>query len=410
METSLGSALLPLIALAASLVAAVSVGSLVVAWLRKPEPDQTAAITDPRTAGLLAVGFVSGEASRRWLPATVLELADAGIVAIHDRREIRDGDEGWPRDIHLVFDADSAMVGAAAEAGDPATAVVDSVFGPTQTGGSNLVSRGASIEIDQVLVRNRALAMLTRDRLLDAAGWYRERRPVARLRAATVGGVLGVGLGFVSLPGSGDDSIAWIAIVVGVLALGLRIFLPSWVPLNAAGLELRERSMRLREELDVWDPTRAGSAARSATLEGGVLPWAVLFDDASAIERAAEAAERSGTPPAWYRSSAPFSAGRLVSCIALVGAQLSQPIRLGPGRAVTPESRFGVPMVADHKGWGGAYFDGNGAGAVDGGLGGGGGFGGYDGNAGYDGGGFGGGAFDGGGFAGGGGGDGGGGN
>ncbi|MFC5860624.1 hypothetical protein [Agromyces flavus] len=122
-----------------------------------------------------------------------------------------------------------------------------------------------------------------------------------------------------------------------------------------------------------------------------MLPWAVLFGESGAIERAAEAAERFRTPPDWYRSSAPFSSGRLVSCIALVSAQLSQPIRLGPRPVVTPESRFGVPMVADHRGWGGAYFDANGAGAVHGGLGHTGDFGaGTGGVMGYDGGGFGG--------------------
>src|SRR5215207_818223 len=86
----LGTALLPLIALAASLTAAIAVGSLIVAWLRKPEAGSTFAATDPRTAGLLSVGFVSGSASARWLPATVMQLACDGVIAIQDRREVRE--------------------------------------------------------------------------------------------------------------------------------------------------------------------------------------------------------------------------------------------------------------------------------------------------------------------------------
>ena len=90
----LGTALLPLIALAGSLTAAVAVGSLIVAWLRKPEEGITYASTDPKTAGLLPVAFVSGIASTRWLPATVMQLAGDGVIAIHDRRGVGDGEDG----------------------------------------------------------------------------------------------------------------------------------------------------------------------------------------------------------------------------------------------------------------------------------------------------------------------------
>ena len=80
----LGTALLPVFALAAALTAAVCVGSLVVEWLRKPEAGATLAVTDPESAGLLSVGFVSGTASARWLPATVMLLAASGVIAIQD--------------------------------------------------------------------------------------------------------------------------------------------------------------------------------------------------------------------------------------------------------------------------------------------------------------------------------------
>ena len=81
----LGTALLPLFALAGALTAAICVGSLIVRWLRKPEAGTSLAVTDPETAGLLSVGFVSGGASARWLPATVMLLAGSGVIAIEIR-------------------------------------------------------------------------------------------------------------------------------------------------------------------------------------------------------------------------------------------------------------------------------------------------------------------------------------
>ena len=96
---SLGTALLPLLALAGALTAAICVGSLIVQWLRKPEGVTSLAVTDPETAGLLSVGFVSGGASARWLPATVMLLADSGVIAIRDARGVH-GRRGGSRPGH----------------------------------------------------------------------------------------------------------------------------------------------------------------------------------------------------------------------------------------------------------------------------------------------------------------------
>src|SRR4051812_31417095 len=82
--SGLSTAILPLIALALSLTAAVCVGTLVVSWLRPPAPGDALAIVDAETAGVLPVGFVSGEAATRWLPATVVLLAVNGVIAIED--------------------------------------------------------------------------------------------------------------------------------------------------------------------------------------------------------------------------------------------------------------------------------------------------------------------------------------
>ncbi|MBM7505879.1 hypothetical protein ACFPER_02100 [Agromyces aurantiacus] len=390
MDSSLGLALLPLIAVIAAVVAAAAAGSLVVAWLQSPAPDVTGAVTDPAAAGLLAVGFVSGTAAGRWLPATVLEFAQDGLVAIEDRRVTPDGTEGRHRDIRLVFDADPLLTRSAAEAGDAATGVVASVFSPGLTGESTIVPRGATVEIDNVVKRNRELLTVTRDRFHDAAERYREPRPDGRLRTAAIGGIVAVGLGLLAVFG-GDDSIAWIAVIIGALVLALRAVLPRFIPLNAAGLRLRERAGDLRESLSKAVPERPVALAR-----GRVLPWAVLFDDADLVRRFADDAERSDARPPWYRSAAPFNADRLVSCLAVLTAELSQPIRVGGAPLARDDNRFGVPLMDDNKGFGGGYFFGPG-GDTGWGIGGGG----FDGG-GYDGGGFDGGGFDGGGFDGGG--------
>ncbi len=388
-DSGLGVALLPLFALAGSLTAAIAVGTLIVAWLRKPDADSAFGVTDPKTAGLLSVGFVSGSASARWLPATVMQLACDGVIAIVDRREARDGTAVGSAGIRLLLDGDVPVaVAAGAESGGAEDSVLVAMLAPGLVEGSRMAVHGSSVDIDRVVDANPSLLALTRDRFVSAAAWYREPRPTRRFRAATVGGVLGVVLGLIST-GVGEEysnSMAWSAVLIGAVALGLRVLLPRWIPLNAAGLQLRQRANDLREAITATDVP--GIAAGQE-----VLPWAVLFDESSVVRRFAEAAERSGVAPAWYRSSAPLSADRLASCITTVAAELSQPIHVG-GRPLGrgDDSRFGVPMIGDTKGWGGGYLAGDGGGGLAGhgygdggggfGDGGGGGFGGFDGGGG----------------------------
>lgn len=384
---ALGTALVPIIALAGALTAAVAVGTLIVAWLQKPGAEGTFAVTEPRAAGLLAVGFVSGAAAARWLPATVVQLACDGVIAIHDRRDAQGGDTRPGRDVRLVFNAANPLaIRAGVESSDTEIGIVGALLSPGLVGESSLPVYGSTVDVDRVVTANPRLVAATSSAFRDAAAVYREPRPARRLRAASIGGVLGIALGLISL-GFGDrtsDTIAWSAIVIGAVALGLRVFLPRWIPLNGAGMRLRERANELRDDVAV---------ATVPSLAAGeqLLPWAVLFDEQSAIRRVAEVAARTGAAPTWYRSPEGFSADRLVSCIALLGAQLSQPIRVG-GRAVwmRDDARFGVPLIADNQGWGGGYFydggggaGGFGGGGLDGGFGGGG----FDGGGGGDGGG-----------------------
>ncbi|RZS64508.1 hypothetical protein EV187_2895 [Agromyces ramosus] len=390
----LGTIVLPVFAIAAALTAAVCVGSLLVEWLRKPEVGTPLAVTDPESAGLLSVGFVSGSASARWLPATVMLLAAGGVIAIQDRRAVGDSEAERPQDVHLVFDGDHLLsVGWDEESRDSADDTVLAMLSPEIAGGALTVGRGASVDADRVVRDNERLRALTQRGFRDAAAWYREPRPERRFRAATIAGVLGVVLGFLTLALLDDaaTSIAWSAIGIGALSLGLRVILPRWIPLNADGLQLRERANEWREVVAGTDVANVAAGER-------LLPWAVLFDEASVIRRFAELAEESGAAPAWYRSLVPFSAARLASCITLVATELSQPVRVGGGLLRRSEdSRFGVPMIGDTKVWGGAYFagDGGGPGSGGGGDGGGGGggfdgggIGGFDGGGGGDGGGF----------------------
>jgi hypothetical protein len=392
----LGSAVLPLLALAASLTAAVAVGTLVVAWLRKPVWGSTLAVTEPLDAGLLPTAFVSGRAAERWLPATVVRLACRGDLAIEDRRD--GGASDRARDIHLVFtgDASATRDAAASEAGAPgadADAAL-AIMRPGLTGGSSDLVRGSSVDVDHVAKQNAAVAAVRRQGFLDAAERYREPRPAGRLRAAEIGGTIGVAFGLMDvLFGDGSsDSIAWFAIVLGAGALMLRVLLPRWIPLNAAGMRLRERGEDLREAVE-------GAPFTNVAAGEQILPWAVLFDQPDVLQRFAELAERSRAAPSWYVTTVRFSAERLASCLAVIAAELTQPVRVGGSLPGTDPARAGVPLVDYRARWYGFGVGGGGAGGA-----------GFEGGAGYDGGGFGGmdygdgGGFGGGGFDGGGGG------
>ncbi|MBM7829365.1 putative membrane protein YgcG [Agromyces cerinus] len=392
--SSLSTAILPLIALAASLTAAVCVGTLIVSWLRPPPPGDALAVVDAETAGVLPVGFVSGEAATRWLPATVVLLAVTGVIAIEDRRDIREaadlpGERGQANDIRLVFDGDYPLAPRADVENEGADGTVIAMLAPGLVGGSRTLARGTSVDVDRVVKNNGHLLAVTRDGFRDAAAWYREKRPGMRFRVTTYAGLAGVVLGFISLtlPDAPSRSVAWSAIVIGAAAVAVRVFLPRAIPLNAAGMQLRARANELRAAIE-------GADVPSVAAGEKLLPWAVLFGETSVVRSFAEVAARSGTAPSWYRSTAPLSVDRLASCLAIVAAELVQPIGVGGGLLQRSEdSRFGVPMLADTKGWGGGYLAGGDGTFGDGGGGGfgdsGGGFGGgsgFDGGGGFDGG------------------------
>lgn len=392
-STGLSTAILPLIALAASLTAAVCVGTLIVSWLRPPAPGDAVAIVDAETAGVLPVGFVSGEAATRWLPATVVLLAVNGVIAIEDRRDIREaidlpdggqGERSRAKDIRLVFDGDYPLAARTDVENEGADGTVIAMLAPGLVGGSRTLARGASVDVDRVVKNNGHLLAVTRDGFRDAAAWYREKRPGMRFRVATYAGLTGVVLGFISLtlPDDPSQSVAWSAIVIGAAAVAVRVFLPRAIPLNAAGMQLRARANELRAAIE-------GADVPSVAAGEKLLPWAVLFGETSVVRSFADAAARSGVAPTWYRSTAPLSVDRLASCLAIIAVELVQPIGVGGGLLQRSEdSRFGVPMIADTKGWGGGYLAGGDGTFGDGGGGGyGGAGGGFDGDGSFGGGG-----------------------
>ncbi|RXZ45813.1 hypothetical protein [Agromyces binzhouensis] len=385
--SGLGLAVLPLIALFASLVAATAVGSLVVAWLQKPRDAADPSLVDPETVGLLPVAYVSGSASNRWLPAAVVELALDGVLTIEDRRPGGASEDGLDsaRGIRLVYASDLPSSGAGTPR-DVSPDLVLAVFGPGATGIASVIAHGATVAVDRVVAQNGELAWATRRRFLDTAARYREPRPVGRFRTASVAGVAGVVLGFVAqFVGSGtDDSIAWIALAIGALSLVARAVLPRWIPLNATGLALRERANGLRERI-------AGADLRDVSVARSTLPWAVLFGQDEVIARAAATLVLRDPGLRWYSSAEPATPERLSSCIRVASDALVQPIAVGD----RDDGRLGNRLLeqrglntdggyfSETRGWGrGAIYGGAAGDGFDGG-----GLGGFDGG-GFDGGGF----------------------
>ena len=277
----LGTALLPLLALAGALTAAVCrrIPDRGVVAETRGRHDVRRHRPEDRRAALRRI--------RVGQRVDTLAAGDRHAARLRRRhRDTRSAQRSRRRrgsrpDIRFVFDADNPLaVRAGAESRDAEDGTVVALLSPGLAGGSSTLARGSSVDVDRVVKQNEPLVAVTRNGFREAAEWYREPRPVGRFRAASIGGVLGVALGFITL-GMRDDassSIAWSAIVIGAVALGLRALLPRWIPLNAAGLLLRERANRLREEI-------ASTDVPSVAVGEQLLPWAVLLDEASVIRR-----------------------------------------------------------------------------------------------------------------------------
>ena len=298
----------PVIAVACSSVA---VGTLIInrfARLLRPAVHGTSGPTPVALDGIPAVAFVSKEYTARWVSATVFRLASEGMIAVVDERRpvLQSWDEAVEH-IQLEFTGDSTAVGARAVArrcglrGRVRTvrqfAAAWSTDGgpPDRSDGDRAGRHGGS--------PRQASRSAVRRRGADGA------------RFAQAAGMAGIALGFSAAagpghtraPSSSDGSRSWLgagALIGSVLILRMRM-------LNADGIALRDGVARRREVLEE-------STFGSVTLGERVLPWAVMFDLPSLAERLGAVAKRSGISPQWYRSDAPFSAARFVSCVEAV--------------------------------------------------------------------------------------------
>ena len=288
---------------------AAAVGTLIVnrfARLLRPAFHGTSGPTPAALDGIPAVAFVSKEYTARWVSATVFRLASEGVIAVVDeRRQVLQAWDDAVEHIQLEFIGDSAVVAARAALGDVDSAVACALFGdPPQRG-----RRAEALRTGLVAI---ALADVG-DALAKRAGaQFGAVAPTAHSFAKAAGGA-GIALGFVAAAtgASGVLVLGWLAILLGAGALLGSVLIRRMRMLNSDGIALRDGVARRREVLE--DSTFA-----SVTLGQRVLPWAVMFDLPSAIERLGDVAKRSGISPHWYRSDGTFSAARFTSCVETV--------------------------------------------------------------------------------------------
>ncbi|MGW4929714.1 hypothetical protein ACWEOH_11200 [Agromyces sp. NPDC004153] len=273
----------------------------------EPATDTALATRDPlrflEAAGVLAVAYV-GTGAKRWVPATILQLACSGVLAVIDRRSAVTG--SWETD----EDDDIQLELAALPPG----------FGPADAGAGALVIRGLFGEHPAVGMRVAAVRVgAIADRLGDAtrAGFaraderYVDHRAAARLPAvAMVASSIGIVFAFLALALGRyvTSPVPGIAIVLGIA--GVVISAMQWTrgPLNSSGRLLRERAGRVATLIDASPATSVADGER-------LLPWAVLFDRWAVIDRLGSVVQLSGVAPTWFRSDAPFRWKRFTSCI-----------------------------------------------------------------------------------------------
>ena len=294
---TLGFALLPILALAAALTAAVCVGSLVVAWLRKPGPDRCAVATDPRRPGCSRSG--SCRAARRHAgcrrpsccsPAAASSRSGTSAPFVRARGS-------RPGHAARLRRGLSAGRGVDRRVGDPADEARCSPCFTRPHRRLAHLGRGVSVAVDRVVKDNEPSSRHA-GRVPQAAAWYREAetgRPVhgPRRSQACVG--IALGLLTLSAPATSVDGLDRVERDRHRGAVAR----PAPAP---AALDSAERGRTAAP--------RAGEPPARGRREHGCrerrrgrarAPWAVLFDEASVIRRlptsrrAARAPRRPGT-------------------------------------------------------------------------------------------------------------------
>lgn len=332
------------------LVALGALGLVVVSWVRRPKAVERTTATAPWQAGIVAIGYVSGEAAERWPSATIVQLACSRVVSIVDERSDRDTDDDeLPSNaVKIRFDVAPDDALARSRAGTSGWPLALALFDGHPTLGAEVPA-----------VSNADLARRIRDMTIErfgtAAARYRLGAPVTPVKVATFGGYFAVGGGLlaVAFGAAGTIGLGILAAALGVLALVLRPIVVRRTPLNADGVSLAEDARRS------WERFAHRPVTTVADLELA-LPWAVLYGDWQTVQRLAEVIEQTHSVPSWYRTRGAFSSTRFTSCVTAIGVHLSQPVRrTGP-----------LPWAVDSSSGGtaddgiGAGFDGLGDGAA----------------------------------------------
>jgi hypothetical protein len=274
--------------------------------------------------GIPAVAFVSKEFTARWASATLFRLASDGVIAVIDeRKRVLESWDQAVEHISLEFIADPADVSMRAARGDVGCAVVCVLFGDPPR-------RGGRVEALRTVYAASGLAHVGEALVKRAGAQFGAVAPIAH-GIARGAGLAGIAFGFVAagLGSAASLIMGWLAILLGTAALIGSVLVRRSRMLNSDGIALRDGAERRRDILE-------DTTFDSVTVGERVLPWTVLFDLPSSTERLGEVSQRSGMSPHWYRSEAPFSAARFVSCVEAVQ------LRMMPGArfAVTDAGEF----------------------------------------------------------------------
>ena len=286
-----------------------AVGTLIInrfARLRRPAVHDTSGPTPVPLDGIPAVAFVSKEYTARWISATVFRLASEGVIAVVDERRpvLQSWDEAVEH-IQLEFTGDPTAVGSARRARRCGLrGRVRAVRRFPQRG-----RRAEAFEPVRWRSRWRIWGKLSsHEPRRSSAQWGRRHTgshgPPAALASRSCSSLQRRGT-------PGALALGWFAILAMLMGAGALIgsvLILRMRMLNADGIALRDGIARRREILEE-------STFRSVSVGERVLPWAVMFDLPSLAERLGAVAQLSGISPQWYRSDAPFTAARFISCV-----------------------------------------------------------------------------------------------
>lgn len=305
------------IALASSLIGIGAAVATAMLLRSSPEPatDTALAARDPLTflesTGVLAVAYVATGA-KRWVPATILQLACSGVLAVIDRRSAVMQSAETDEDDDIQLELVALPSGFGPEDGRPGALVVRGIFGEHPAPGARVA-----------VVRAGAIA----DRLGDAtrAGFaraderYVDHRSTARLPAvAATASAIGIIFALLALALSryATSPLPGIALLLGIAGsvIGRRQLKRG--RLNSSGRMLRERAAHVATQIHA-------SPARSVADGERLLPWAVLFDQWEAVDRLGAVAQLTGDAPTWYRSDSSFRWKRFASCVEAIVARTS---------------------------------------------------------------------------------------